>query len=379
MKNLHTKRFTGLNQPQDQAFKSEWVFCSVPNVFQPCRWRAGQQGGYVISLISVSPKRGRYEGSVPVHDVIRLRANTLQELREKIIKAYPSAAFTTGDNPAVDSVKQAYLEARENKPATADEIRAAWTALTREYGTPNKNGVKELLQGDEITWEMCQRCGIRKGVFAALQERSQRDEIATLTSASREVVSEWPLEKQEEMLHIQLQDFVNNGSWGWREWFAARPGFLDYHGGWNKTQLLSYCEKHGFGKVPTHLELAQAMLYLLRHNHFAMREKFLRSQTDELRALKPYVQDVPLSESASEQEIRDAFSKLTARFGSPVRVTPEHCQACGISEKTMLALRARFTPTEDVKDKSATQLKEELREERNRKGPRSFRSNLTGY
>lgn len=300
-------------------------------------------------------------------DVLHFRSATIDGLREEIKKSFPQAIFSNTEPQQTDPVRAAYQENLDSRPADAKEIEKAWEHLRLQYGTRNQNGLKELIPGTEISWDMCQKIGIRKGVFAALNHQAERDEATALTNAARAYVAEQTPEQQERILGSQLQDFVNNGGWGWAAWLQARPRFFQWpnDSNWNRTQLLTYCRAHGSGVVPTHLELANAMLYLLEHGHFAMQPSYKRSERDLLNALRKYTSDEQSVPIFSDAQIREATQRL--RKALPVGSMPSQerieatAKALGISDQLLFVIQH---PEQHVRpqvaSKSSAELKRDL-------------------
>jgi hypothetical protein len=367
-KNLHTNRIVTTGN------QDAWTHVTLNSRFYPARHKFSMDSGvYSVACVEITPRdRGAGRSAIVTKpDVLHFRnATGVDGLREEITKSFPQAIFSSTAPQQIDPIRAAYEEQRENQPADAREIANAWEKLRQQYGNRNEHGVKELIPGTRFTEEDCRKIGIRRGVYLALSGQAEREGNELLTKAARQYVAEQTPEQQERLLGSQLQDFVNNGEWGWAAWLQARPRFFqwpDNKSGWNRTQLLAYCRAHGSGVVPTHLELATGMKYLLEHgNFFALKSSYKRSERFEFDALQEYRGDEYVVPTFSDSQIVEATQRL--RKALPVGSVPSQeriegtARELGISEELLYAIQhpGEQPNKAQVAGKSSAELKRDL-------------------
>ena len=333
--NLHDKRFSRKTNPAE-----EWNHVCIPNKFRAAKIKASiDTGGYYVSLVSVHPRQSGVTGRPPQHDVLHFRGNSPAELREIILKSFPDAVFTNVANSEPDELKAQFRA--EQKAALERSQKAA-----------------DAKQFD--------------GLVVSEHRKIER----TLTRAQQ-------LEAANQSINLFVND-VAYSSPQWIAWFRQHVRFFSYpdNSSKNRDTLLKFCESRG-QIVPRTEEIASAMNYLLQHGHFYMKPSYKRSESDEKNSVQPFVREVPLSETISQEQIREAVRRLIAKFGIPVSVSIERLQACGVpNPEAMFAKIQSIYSAEPIADKSTEELKGDLQAMRNAaRGtvPRSFRDNAKGY
>lgn len=327
MSNLHDKRFLKKENPE------EWDYVAIPNKFRAAKIKASvDTSGYHVSLVS------RFPNAKGKTDVLHFRGDNPQDLRERISKSFPDAVFTRlNPEPEVDLKAQFCAEQKAALERRQKEAEA-----------------KQF-----------------KGLVVSEHRKIER----TLTRAQQ-------LEAANQSINLFVND-VAYSSPQWVAWFRQHVGFLSYpdNSSKNRDTLLKFCESRG-QIVPRTEEIAEAMNYLLQHGHFYMKPSYKRSERDEKNAIQPFEREVTVSETISQEQIREAVRRLTAKFGMPVSVSLEGLQACGVpNPEAMFAKIQSLYSAEPIADKSTEALKTDLRVMRNaaRSEPRSFRDNAKGY
>lgn len=325
--NLHDKRFLR-DKPSDG-----WEYVAIPNKFRAAKIKASvDTAGVHVSLVSVHPN------SKGKTDVLHFRGNNPQDLKERISKSFPDAVFTVANSEPEQDLKAQFRA----------EQKAALERRQKEA---------EAKQFD--------------GLVVSEHRKIER----TLTRA-----------QQLEAAYQSLNLFATDPAYSspqWIAWFRQRVGFLSYpnQSYCNRDTLLKFCESRG-QIVPRTEEIAEAMNYLLQHGHFYMKPNYKRSERDEKNAVQPFEREVTVSETISQEQIREAVRRLTAKFGMPVSVSIERLQACGVpNPEAMFAKIQSLYSAEPIAEKSTEALKTDLQAMRNaaRSEPRSFRDNAKGY
>lgn len=326
--NLHDKRF--YTEPSPDA----WEYVAIPNKFRSAKIKASvDTAGFHVSLVSV------HLNSKGKTDVLHFRGNNPQDLKEHILKSFPDAVFTKlNPEPEVDL-----------KAQFRAEQKAALERRQREADAKQ---------------------------FDGLVVSEHRKIERTLTRAQQ-------LEAANQSINLFVND-VAYSSPQWVAWFRQHVGFLSYpdNSSKNRDTLLKFCESRG-QIVPRTEEIAAAMNYLLQHGHFYMKPSYKRSERDEKNAVQLFEREIALSETISENDVREAVRRLTAKFGMPVSVSIERLQACGVpNPEAMFGKIQSIYSAEPIADKSTEELKGDLQAMRNAaRGtvPRSFRDNAKGY
>jgi hypothetical protein len=361
------------------------VYVTLPN-FKPGRITYSSTArDWFVNLVEINPANKKL-------DTIRFRGHTPDLLKKAILRQSPQAVFSsTNPDSAVDPLKIQSAEIQDQRePHTIEvngrkvnEIDWALEILRREYGQRDPvTGVRNFMPGQEFTIEMCRKNGIRDKVFEAIQTQMQNEFAGKVTDAHRSIESELSPKDIERHTGNNLISFTNECEFGgWVEWFKQHPGFLLWpdNSGHNRSVLLDWCRQRGYA-VPRHPELSQGMVYLLEHNHFCLQPSYKRSEKYLKDQVRPFTREESASESVSQSDINRAVTALTAKYGAPLKVSIERLNAVGIpnAERVYEALQARYSPN-NAKGKSSAELKTDLQAMRNASGPRSRRSNQTGY
>lgn len=333
--NLHDKRFFREEKPN-----SAWEYVAVPNKFRSGKIKASiDTGGYYVALVSVHPRQTGATGRPPQHDVLHFRGDSPQDLRERILKSFPTAVFTVA-NPEPDDLKAQF---RADQKA-AQERQAAIAAQ------------KE---------------------FDARYNVSYSDIVQNLTPAEQDAAFD-------EAIH----EFTTNPKFSNQEWvrkFQSLPNLMSYPDNrWaNKATLKAFCAARGW-IVPQAVQLSEAFNYLFTHGHFYMQPTYKRSEIDEKNAVRPFVREATLSETISENDIRETVRRLTAKFGMPLTVSVERLQAVGIQNaQAVFEKLQQLNSPKPIADKSTSTAedKETLQMMRNiaRGGARPRIENMKGY
>jgi hypothetical protein len=348
-----------------------WKTVTVPNRFKPTEYKYSQNSEtYFVQLVDLQPRKTTtgVPGTKPVYDVIHVRAKTPDLLRQEIESRWPQAVFSTERPQAQpDDLKAAYKDSLDSRLATQSEIDQGWERLRKEYGTPNKNGFRELYDS-EITEEMARRCGVRKMVFIAMglaeQQKFEDGVIKQHKLLSDEMTD------AERTAHIghNLNSFMlgTNGS-GWADWFRQFPNnFFSYPNGEyrNRERVLKYCADHGFS-IPIEGILDEAMRFLLARNMLYLKQAYKRSERDELNSIQEYSEDVAPIPVYSPAQIADATQRLRKALPNGTVPSQERIEATarvlGISDDLLSAIQNPGQPARpEVSSKSATDLKRDL-------------------
>ncbi len=332
MKNLHDKRFYTVPKPE------AWEYVAIPNKFRAAKIKYSIDSGlYYVSLVSVHPKELK-KGFAPQHDVLHFRDENPEALRKRILESFSDAVFTVANSEPDD--------------------------------------LKAQFQADQ------------KAALERRQKEADAKQYAERFNAGwQSTVENLSPAEQEEGFNQAVQEFISNPEFsnqGWVAKFKTLPNFLSYPDNrWaNKTTLKAFCKQRGW-IVPQAAQLAEAFNYLFAHGHFFLKATFKRSERDTMAAVKPFEREVTLSETISENDIREAVRRLTAKFGLPVSVSIERLQACGVpNPEAMFEKLQQLYSVEPIADKSTAELKQDLQALRNaNRGnqPRDRRTNMLGY
>jgi hypothetical protein len=366
-KNLNTKRFT-------PAAKETGWYVTIPGRFLPSTYKYSLDSrSYSISLVARDIKDATKGGSGR-RDVLHFRASRVQELRERIEAAFPNAVFSLDAPKEADPIESAYREERDNQPADAKEIADAWEKLRLQFGQRNENGVKELIPGAEITWDMCDKIGIRKGVFEALGRAQEKDFVDGVIRQHKLLSAEMSEEERAKHTGSSLNSFMLTSSW--KDWFKSYPqNFFSYPNNQykNRDTILKYCADQGF-QIPIHGVLDEAMRFLLSKNMFYLKAQYKRSEKYEMDAVREYsgIENAPPTFSAAQ--IHETTQRL--RKALPVGSVPSQeridgtARELGISDGLLAAIQNPEQQTKiEVSAKSAVELKNDLRAMRPRVNP----------
>jgi hypothetical protein len=290
----------------------QWQYATIAR-HHPARWQArSTNDGYYIQFVSLEKASPRYQGAAPQNQIVRLRAESLSELRLNITSLYPEAVFST-TNP--NDLKVQHAEESRQKKVQQDAI-----AEEKRF-----NGM--------------------------------------VLSEYKKLYDEATPEQQQIFIGCSFQDLAKEGA-GWAAWCKAHPNFSSYpNGTWeNHKRILKYCEDHGTFP-PTWRDLAAAISALLKQNALFLQASYKRSETWVMKNVQPYsgIGDEP--PAVDEATIREAFRRLTAEYGAPVKVSVERLAAVGYTtnaEAVFNALQSRYAPQPDVKNKTAADMKEDL-------------------
>ena len=357
-KNLNTKRFT-------PAAKETGWYVTIPGRFLPSTYKYSLDSrSYSISLVARDIKDATKGGSGR-RDVLHFRASRVQELRERIEAAFPNAVFSLDAPKEADPIESAYREERDNQPADAKEIADAWEKLRLQFGQRNENGVKELIPGAEITWDMCDKIGIRKGVFEALGRAQEKDFVDGVIRQHKLLSAEMSEEERAKHIGSSLNSFMLTSSW--KDWFKNYPqNFFSYPNNQykNRDTILRYCADQGF-HIPIHGVLDEAMRFLLSKNMFYLKAQYKRSEKYEMDAVRAYsgIENAPPTFSAAQ--IEDATKQLRALLPVGMRPSDElvarAAKQLGISDELLFVIQHPDQQAKaQVGNKSSLELKRDL-------------------
>ena len=315
---------------QAELHKNDFDYVTLSDKYRPARVKRAENGSCTVACMVLNDK-----GIVSNRfDRLHYTASNPQELRKKITAAFPNAVFSLG-NPEVDPRAQYNQEVKEKQ-------------ATRQ------------------------------------REKEQRDFDIAVVEQHKVLADQMSPEQRQEYIVTALQWFINDSEW--KDWFRSHLRFFSYPNeeGRNRETLPRYCRQHGFA-VPNHSVLDEAMQYLLNNNHFYLKPSYKRSEADEMNAVREYVQDDPNARTStfSDTEIEEATRKLRARL--PVGSVPSSetiqaiAKSVGISDALLNAITGRKVsgPAPVNRSASAKELKETIRDERNRARGGAFRPSET--
>lgn len=336
MSNLHDKRFAS-NRPQEQP--EQWEFCCIPKQFKTGRLRYSIDGrNYYVKMTSVHPQSDG-TSRLARYETRTFRADDPESLRKKILREYTDAVFSrVSQEPELDLKAEHAQQMRDEK--------AKQSALAEKQEFENAVVAEHRKLASRLT---------------------KSDRINAACSNLSFFASD-----------------PNFSSPEWVRWFAQfQGGFFSYpNGEWlNRDCVLRYCESKG-QTVPLAGEIAEALQYLLAHKHLYLKPTYKRSEIDDFNAVAPFVREIKPVEQISQDQIREAVRRLSAKFGMPLQVSVERLQAVGIpNAETMFEKLQSLYSAEPIAEQSTADLKAGLQSMRNdaRGGARCRQDNLKGY
>lgn len=374
-KNLHTNRIAEVDN------QNGWTHVTLNSRFYPARYKFSMDSGiYSVACVEIAPRdRGAGRSAIVVKpDVLHFRNATVDGLREEITKSFPQAIFSNSEPQQADPIRAAYQEQRENQPADAKEVEAAREKLRKQYGVRDDHGRQFLVPGEEISWDMCQKIGIRKAVFEALGQAEQQNYVDGVIRQHKILSEEMTKEEQAKHIGSSLNSFMLGEIWG--SWFRNYPNnFFSYPNNQykNRDTILKYCADQGF-QIPIHGVLDEAMRFLLDHKMFYLQSSYKRSEKYEMDAVRQYsgVENAP--PTFSPAQIQEATQRL--RKALPVGSVPSQerilgtARELGISQELLYAIQ---NPGQQAKaqvgNKSSAELKRDLQAMRPPVKPADYR------
>lgn len=312
----------------------DYTNVSVPYKMKGARVIASiDMGGYTCTLVSLTPV-ATHAGMVPRTNVVRFRANTKAELKEKILKEFPDAVFSKV----------------EPRPVEHELIKAARLAIEKENSLHAQQDAQKQLEVDVI---------------------KEHRTIAQSMSAA----------DQEKFTNMSLSGLQNEVDSPYRQFLHDRPNFLSWPNNSyeNRSTLLKYCQQKGSWPIPTLRELIEGFKYCLEHNHFHMKSAYKRSDVDTKNAVRPFD---AIETANNETDLNAVISLLKQKYGVPLRCDVTRIKDLGYDDEQAAqifdALKAKLAGN-PVSGQTAEEMKAEMQQQRAARGPRTRASAMSGY